>query len=51
MLLQSLKKDIELAESAKEKQKPFTVRTFDLGRDVLPDREEIYISRRCAELP
>ncbi len=45
MLLQSLKNDIELAESAKEPQRPFTVRTFDLGRDVLPDREEMYISR------
>lgn len=46
LLLQSLKNDIELAESAEEVQKPFTVRTFDLGRDVLPDREEMYISRR-----
>lgn len=45
LLLQSLKNDIELAESAEEVQKPFTVRTFDLGRDVLPDREEMYISR------
>jgi len=45
LLLQSLKNDIELAESAEEVQKPFTVRTFDLGIDVLPDREEMYISR------
>ena len=45
LLVQSLKNDIELVESAKKTQKPFTVRTFDLGSDILPDREEMYVSR------
>lgn len=45
LLVQSLKNDIELVESAQKIQKPFTVRTFDLGSDILPDREEMYVSR------
>lgn len=44
MLLQSLKDDLEV-EAPRETQKHFTVRTFDLGKDILPDREEMYIDR------
>ena len=45
LLLQSLKSDLAHAKSAGKVQKPFKIYTFDLGSDVLPDREEMYISR------
>ena len=45
-ILQSLKEDLP-ASSANDKPevKPFKARQFDLGREVLTDRNEIYAER------
>ncbi len=45
ILLQSLKNDLADMETPQEPQKPFQVRTFDLGGDITLDREELYLSR------
>ncbi|MEZ4830537.1 MAG: hypothetical protein R2873_00810 [Caldilineaceae bacterium] len=45
MLLQSLKEKIAENESSFEKEKTFSVRTFDLGTSALPDQEQIYLAR------
>ncbi len=45
MLLESLKHDIASAEPRQTKPAPFRVRTFDLGRDISLDREEMYAER------
>jgi len=45
LLLQSLKEEIAENESSLVNWRPFQVRTFDLGSNVLPDRDEIYSDR------
>lgn len=45
LLLQSLKEEIAENESSLANWRPFQVRTFDLGSNVLPDRDEIYSDR------
>lgn len=45
ILLQSVKNDLAETEAAQEPRKTFQVRTFDLGSDAMPDRDEMYISR------
>ena len=46
LLLQSLKKDIELKQQDGKKQyKPFKVRKFRLGQEVHVDRDELYSDR------
>jgi len=42
-LLQSLKQDVVEQKSAENI--PFTVRTFDLGQEIIVDREELYMGR------
>lgn len=45
LLLQSLKDEIAQSETVQSSHKPFRVQTFNLGTDVLVDREEIYADR------
>ena len=45
VLLESLKHDIPQTEFRQIRPTPFRVRTFDLGRDVSCDREEMYAER------
>ena len=45
VLLESLKHDIAPAETHQARPAPFRVRTFDLGRDVSLDRDEMYAER------
>ena len=45
VLLESLKHDIIHTESRQVRSAPFRVRTFDLGRDISCDREEMYAER------
>lgn len=44
-LLESLKHDIAQTEFRQARPAPFRVRTFDLGRDISCDREEMYAER------
>lgn len=45
VLLASLKHDFAPAEPRRAQPEPFRVRTFDLGRDISLDREEMYAER------
>ena len=45
VLLESLKHDIAQTEFRQTHPAPFRVRTFDLGRDISLDREEMYAER------
>lgn len=45
VLLQSVKQDIKLPEPPKQPNTPFIVRQFDLGSDVIVDRDAIYRER------
>lgn len=45
LLLQSLKEEIAQSQAAPPPHKPFRVQTFDLGADVMIDREEMYADR------
>jgi hypothetical protein len=45
MLLESLKHDIAITENRQMRPVPFRVRTFDLGRDISLDRDEMYAER------
>lgn len=45
LLLESLKNDIAHTTTSPKIQKPFHIRTFDLGGDVIVDREEMYLGR------
>jgi hypothetical protein len=44
-LLESLKHDIAQTEEREAHPAPFRVRTFDLGRDIVCDRDELYAER------
>ncbi|MBF0408017.1 MAG: hypothetical protein HQM10_11720 [Candidatus Riflebacteria bacterium] len=44
--MNSLKQDINnLKKKSRSKSDKFTVETFDLGQDILPDRDIIYAER------
>lgn len=45
VLLESLKHDIVPVEPRQDRPTPFRVRTFDLGRDIAIDRDEMYTER------
>ena len=45
VLLESLKHDIVSAEPRQTNPAPFRIRTFDLGRDISIDRDEMYAER------
>lgn len=45
LLLQSLKEDISSKNEKAKKPEPFKIRTFNLGRDIQPEREELYLER------
>jgi hypothetical protein len=45
VLLESLKHDIVPVEPCQVGPAPFRVRTFDLGRDISIDRDEMYAER------
>jgi hypothetical protein len=45
VLLQSVKQDITPQEPQKLPQKPFIIRQFNLGSDVIVDRDAIYRER------
>mgnify|MGYP000238373240 CR=1 FL=1 len=45
LLLQSLKEEIAQTTSTQTENKPFRVRTFNLGTDIQVDRDEIYTER------
>ncbi len=45
VLLASLKHDITPAGPRRAHPEPFRLRTFDLGRDISLDREEMYAER------
>ncbi len=45
VLLESLKHDIVHHQPRQMQQRPFRVRTFDLGSDISLDREEMYAER------
>jgi hypothetical protein len=45
VLLQSLKHDITQPASLNKTGKAFKIRTFNLGRDLTVDRQEIYAER------
>ena len=45
VLLQSVKQDINVPEPPKQPRKPFIVRQFNLGSDVIVDRDAIYRER------
>ncbi len=46
VILQSLKQDIKQTETSEKPQyKPFTVRQFNLGTDIIVDRDAIYRER------
>ena len=46
MILQSLKQDMKRPEPPQPLEyKPFTVRQFNLGTDILVDRDAIYLER------
>lgn len=46
LILQSLKQDITRTEPSPQVQyKPFTVRQFNLGTDIVVDRDTIYLER------
>ena len=45
VLLGTLKSDIPRSKPPAAMQKTFTVHTFDLGTDIHPDRDEMYMER------
>lgn len=45
LILQSLKDEIVQSKPTQSRQRPFRVRTFDLGTDIHMDREEMYADR------
>ncbi len=45
VLLESLKHDLPQTDFHQTRPAPFRVRTFDLGRDISCDREEMYAER------
>ena len=46
VLLQSVKQEIKPPEPPRQPNKPFIVRQFNLGSDVIVDRDAIYRERR-----
>jgi hypothetical protein len=45
LLLQSLKEDISSKDTKAKRPEPFKIRTFNLGKDIQFDREEMYLER------